>query len=308
MGSGGRSGKSSREPIGNIDQWNTPGPVAWRVTKETQMNLLGILLLLSSVFGAQQPTHKPSDEIEEDELREYLAKQAECEPDQIDIGRVERFDFLGKGYKQAVVLASTCLAGNAGPDVNSVFTRDEKGGLKELAMQEVKLEHRVLFGKEGSVLRIENGLLVEVFGDTSDREDPLVIKYKWDAAKEQFVAVSIAAAKPYATSYDCAKAEKDCDETAQAICYVETLADLDVELAKLYKAYVAGLSAESRKTAVDEQRAWLKQRNEECPIYKWWVECLEEKYDTRIADLKKKIDERKKQTPSGSSSPPAGVV
>ena len=73
------------------------------------MNLLALLLLLSSAFGGQQPAHRPSDEIEADELRVYLAKQYECEPDQIYFSGVEQFDFLGKGYDQAVVVASTCM-------------------------------------------------------------------------------------------------------------------------------------------------------------------------------------------------------
>jgi hypothetical protein len=38
--------------------------------------------LLSSAFGTQQPALKPPDEIEEDELREHLTKQFECEADQ----------------------------------------------------------------------------------------------------------------------------------------------------------------------------------------------------------------------------------
>jgi uncharacterized protein len=147
-------------------------------------------------------------------------------------------------------------------------------------------------------------LLVDVYHDTSDRDDPLVVKYKWNAAKEMFEIVSVEAAKPYATSYDCTKAETDEkngkyeNDPALAICYVESLADLDVDLAKLYKTYQAGLNAESRKAATEEQRNWLKKRNKECVIYKGWVYCLTEAYETRIAGLKKKIEEQKKQAPS----------
>jgi uncharacterized protein YecT (DUF1311 family) len=259
------------------------------------MKLLGIVLLLISTIGAQQLAHKSSDEIDEDDVLEYLAKQTGCPPDQVNVSTVEQFDFLGRGYGQAVVVASTCNTGTAGPDVHSVFTRDENGELQELKIQEVKPEHQVLFGNRNWTLRIESGLLVARYSDTSDREDPLVIKYKWDAAQEQFTAVSVTAAKPYPTSYDCAKAEAAQDETAQAICYVESLADLDVELAKLYKTSLTGLSAEARKAAVAEQRSWIKQRNEKCTIYKWWVDCLTEAYNTRIAELKKKIEEHKKQ-------------
>jgi uncharacterized protein YecT (DUF1311 family) len=268
------------------------------------MKLLEILLLLTSVFGAQQSAHTPSDIINEDELREHLAKHYECQPDQIHFWRVDQFDFLGKGYDQAVVVASTCMTGTAGPDVHAVYTRDEKGELKELAMQKLKLDHRVLFGNANSEFRIEDGVLVDAYRDTSDRDEPLVVKYKWNAAKQMFEIASVKAAKPYTTSYDCAKAEKTEkdgnyeDEAALAICYVESLADLDVELAKLYKTYLAGLDAESRKAAVEEQRSWLKKRNKKCTIYKWWVECLNEAYTTRIAELKKKMEEQKKEAPS----------
>ncbi|HXY24481.1 MAG TPA: lysozyme inhibitor LprI family protein [Candidatus Acidoferrum sp.] len=261
-----------------------------------------IVLGLLPLFAAQEPAHKPSDKIEKDELALYLAKENDCEPSQIYFSSVEQFDFLGKGYDQAVVVAGTCMTGTAGPDVHSVFTRDDKGELKELKIEEVKLEHRVLFGNSNSGFRIQNGLLVEVFGDTSEREDPLVIKYKWDAAKEQFSAVSVEAAKPYKTSYDCEKAEKAQDETAQAICYVESLADLDVELAAVYKAYLEGLAPNARKAAVEEQRNWITKRNKDCGIYKWWVGCLEEKYKARIAELKKQTEERK-----GPASPKPGV-
>ena len=272
------------------------------------MSILGIVLVFASTLGAQQPAHKQSDEIEQDELSVYLTKQFECEPDQIYFWSVDQYDFLGKGYDQAVVVASTCMTGTAGADVHSVFTRDEKGDLKELEFEKPEASdqprHQVLFGNSNSGFTIENGLLVESYHDTSDRDNPLVIKYKWDASKQMFVVVSVVAAKPYRTSYDCDKAEKDGDETAQAICYVETLADLDVELAKLYKTYLARLNAESRKKAVAEQRAWLKQRNKDCIIYKGWVYCLTESYNKRIAELKRQIDERNEQAPAESSKPP----
>ena len=75
------------------------------------MNLLPLFLLALSLFARQQAAHKQSDKIEENELKEYLVKQFECEQerDQIYLWKVEQFDFLGKGYDQAVVVASTCM-------------------------------------------------------------------------------------------------------------------------------------------------------------------------------------------------------
>jgi hypothetical protein len=52
------------------------------------------------------------------------------------------------------------------------------------------------------------------------------------------------------------------------------------------------------ETAVEGQRNWLKKGNKECVIYKGWVICLTGAYETRIAELKKTIEEQKKQAPS----------
>jgi len=260
--------------------------------------LLG-LMILALMQNGQHTKHVPSDAIEGDELTEYMANQAGCERDQIGYSKIEPHDFLGVGYNQVVVVASTCMTGTAGPDVHSVFTRDENGELKELPIQEVKFEHRVLFGNGNSMFQIENDTLTEVYSDTSGRDEPVVVRYKWDKAKQQFVIVSMQLPPIYKTSYDCGKATKNGDETGEAICYVESLADLDVELAQVYKSYLSGLSADKRKAAVEEQREWLKKRNDECVIYKWWVDCLTDSYKERIGELKEKVEERKKNSPVG---------
>jgi uncharacterized protein YecT (DUF1311 family) len=263
------------------------------------MNSVFLLVLSMLIAAAQQGVHKQSDAIDEDDLRIYLAKQSDCQPDQIYFSSVEQVDFLKAGYDQAVVVASTCMTGTAGPDVHSVYTRDENGEIRELTVQELKLPHQVLFGNSNSEYRIGDEVLVEVYHDTSDRDDPLIVKYKWNAEKEMFEIVSVKAAPQFKTSYDCTKAEKDGDGTALAICYVESLADLDVDLAQHYKAYLSLLSEEERKRAIEEQRAWLKERNHSCVIYKGWVDCLDEAYKKRIAELETEIKEKKK----GASSP-----
>ena len=244
-------------------------------------------------FAKQQLLHKQTDNIEKDELSALIAKQNECERSEQPtyFYQFEQFDLVGMGYPQAVVVAATCMTGTAGPDVHAVYTRDANGEIQELKIEEVKPEHNVLFGNRNSEFRIENGSLVQVFNDTSERKDPMVIKYKWDAAENQFTAVSVEAAKPYRTSYDCVKAEAAQDETAQAICYVKSLADLDIGLAKLYAATLAGSGPEQRKKVIEEQRAWLTFRNT-CGIYKFWVECLTERYNARIAQLKEKANPR----------------
>jgi uncharacterized protein YecT (DUF1311 family) len=256
-----------------------------------------LLLAFAQNTARASATHNISDPIEEKELGAFLAEQNGCDPDQIYFSSLDQYDFLGKGYKQAVVVASTCMTGTAGPDVHGVYTRNESGELKELKMEEVKLPHRVLFGNANSRFRLEDGIIVEEYGDTSDREFPLVIRYKWDGAKQQFSAVSAVAARPYTTSYDCNEAEKDGDETALAICYVKPLADLDLRLAQTYKAYLATLAPSAKRAAVEEQRDWLSERNKKCTIYKWWVDCLTESYNARITELRTRVEKQTKPTP-----------
>ncbi|MGB7731026.1 MAG: lysozyme inhibitor LprI family protein [Candidatus Acidiferrum sp.] len=267
------------------------------------MSLLHFFLLSLFLSTRPQNAHKPADMIDEDDLRVYLAKENDCPPDQIYFSTVEQADLLKLGYDQAVVVASTCMTGTAGPDVHAVFTRDGDGGIKELKIQEVKLLNTVLFGNSNSEFRIGDGVLVEVYHDTSERDDPLIVKFKWNRTKDMFEIVSVEAAPEYKTSYDCAKAEQQGDGTALAICYVESLADLDVELAERYKAYLARLDDQGRKKALEGQRAWLKERDESCGIYKIWVDCLEGAYKKRIAELQVEIDNATVKTTPREKAP-----
>lgn len=265
------------------------------------MNLIPLIALTLVLSPGQQKAPQQSDEIDEDDIRDYLAKQSDCQPEEIRFSTIEAVDFLKVGYDQVVVVASTCMTGTAGPDIHAVYTRDEDGEIKELAIQELKLPHRVLFGNTNSEFRIGDGVLVEVYGDTSEREDPLVVNYKWNAQKELFEIVSMEAAEPFKTSYDCGKAEKDGDETALAICYVEPLANLDLELARRYKAYLGLLNEDEKKKEVETQRAWLSERNKNCGIFKFWLDCLEEAYKKRIAELEAK--QRQKEKKANAQAP-----
>lgn len=261
------------------------------------MNGLAYLAVffLWSVPGVQNP-HKISDEIDEDELTQYIAEKAGCPhpEDEIHFATVDQVDLLKLGYNQAVVVASTCMTGTAGPDVHAVYARNEEGEIEELPMEEVKLPHRrVLFGNANSWYRIDGDTLVEVFVDSSEREYPLVVRYRWNAEKKIFAIVGVGADERFKTSYGCDKAEKAGDETALAICYVESLANLDRELAARYKAYLQTLTPEKREQAVREQRAWIEERNKSCVIYKFWVDCLDEAYKKRIAELDVRQNDKK---------------
>ena len=61
------------------------------------MHFILLLAVMRALFPAQQPAHKQSDEIEKDELAQYLARQNDCErPDQIWV------DCLEESYKSRI--------------------------------------------------------------------------------------------------------------------------------------------------------------------------------------------------------------
>src|SRR5690348_10537840 len=82
---------------------------------------------------------------------------------------------------------------------------------------------------------------------------------------------------PITTSYDCGKATK---EMERAICYSPKVAALDLQLGKLYRA---ALRENADREAMRQQQVqWLAQREKQCTIYKWWVDCLSDLYTKRI--------------------------
>jgi uncharacterized protein YecT (DUF1311 family) len=251
-----------------------------------------LFMVLLSALGAmfQTSLEQKNRKITAGEIVQTLWKQSECnDPEStldadhaISIQHVQYFDFNGDGQEEAIVVASTCMTGTAGPDVHSVFTRNSQGELVELPLPDVdKKYYEVLFGNRNYDLTVRKGLLVAAFTDTSDRKDPLLVRYRWNG--RQFIVDSIHASEPYKTSYECTRARK---ESERAICYVKPLADLDLQLAEIYRARLAALPSDQKKTLREDQRKWLLMRDSKCTIYKWWVECLTNLYTRRIAELK----------------------
>jgi uncharacterized protein YecT (DUF1311 family) len=243
------------------------------------------VLLSFSFFCCSCVSAHNQKTIAEPEIRKYLAKNGECQEDQIYFWKIDYFDLKHDGIPQAIVIASTCMTGTAGPDIHSVFARDSAGELVDLKIPEAPPStYDNMFGNRNYDLTIEDGLLVATFNDDQDRDTPLVIKYKWNG--QEFSIVKIQKTGVFQTSYDCAKAQK---EDEQAICHVDFLAELDVNLNDLYKSLLAKLPAPDRKVLKTEQREWLAQRNKSCVIYKGWVNCLADNYQQRIDALKKRI-------------------
>jgi len=260
--------------------------------------VLGLAAMLFGAYGISRNVsqEKPPGKITEAEIKRFINSQSdvdECESlDQIHLDHVEYFDFMGGGQQEAVVVASTCMTGTAGPDVHAVYGRGADGKLVELPFLNAKGDPPIsnsggndeklpVFGNPNYSLKAEKGKLVARWGDSSDREEPLVAWYKWDGTK--FVVDHVKIEGPFPTSYDCSKATKELD---RAICHSPSVAALDVELGKVYRAALQRLPQDKKKELQNQQREWLAQREKQCTIYKWWVDCLKDLYAKRLAELK----------------------
>src|SRR5215831_11010410 len=174
----------------------------------------------SSYRTAPYAQQSPSGKITEAEIQHFINSHAdvdECESlDQIHIDHLEYYDFLGTGQQQAVVVASTCMTGTAGPDIHAVYSRDPLGQLIELPFLDQRGDPPIanwhdskvpVFGNPNFTLTVDNGELVVRWGDTSDREAPVVAWYKWNG--KEFIHARSKVQGPFPTSYDCSKATKE---------------------------------------------------------------------------------------------------
>ena len=234
--------------------------------------------------------------ISKDELGAWLNQKYDCPVDPPPyFWRFDFFDFKGDGDQEAIVVASTCETGTGGPDVHSVIARDRAGDLVEWQIADADPStYDNLFGNRNYDLAVQNGTLVATFEDDPKRQTPLIIRYKFNG--EKFVIASIQKTGIFRTSYDCAKAAS---EVERAICHVQSLAGLDVQLNSTYKSLASELPPGEREKLKSEQQNWLRQRDRECAPYKGWVSCIAEMYDDRIAVLRKRFSLQPPGTPSG---------
>ena len=256
------------------------------------VRLVAALLALAVAPLALVRAHEP---IVEDEVQKWIAEQTQCEDlDQIHIVKLDEVDFTHNGRAQAIVVAMSCNTGTAGPDIHSVLSRDSEGKLIELEIPPVNertIEDAPLFGPGNLDLVADNGVLEARYTDSTGRDNPFIIKYKWNG--RQFEQVATVKSKPFATSYDCEKATADID---RAVCYVKSLADLARQMSSVYGKLLAGLPAPEKNSLREKQREWLTARNAECPVSdKHFVDCLEAKYQERVAELRQTRSTRKPQ-------------
>jgi uncharacterized protein YecT (DUF1311 family) len=267
---------------------------SWR---KSLWSWLGLLVSFSLCLSVRAQNANP---ISEAEISLWVNQSRDCPAgSQPYFWRLDYFDFKGDGNQEAIVVASSCATGTAGPDIHSVLSGDTSGKIVELKIQEVDPStYDNLFGNRNYDLSVEQGLLVATYGDDPKRELPLVIRYKWNG--KEFEVVSIKKTGVFRTSYDCTKAQ---GEVENAICHVKELAELDLQLNSTYKALLAKLAAPERQGLKSEQRAWILKRDKDCAPYKGWVDCLTDNYEKRMNQLKK----RSASLPAATLSPKAGA-
>jgi uncharacterized protein YecT (DUF1311 family) len=259
--------------------------------------VLGLTIILFGGYGIVPHVQRQesANKITEAEIKSAINSESdveECESlDQIHIDHLEYHDFIADGQQEAVVIASTCMTGTAGPDIHAVYKRDADGKVVELPFRHAEGNPFFnrngwkipVFGNANYGLAVENGELVARWRDSSDREAPVVVWYKWDGKK--FVMDHVKVDGPFPTSYDCGKATKELD---RAICYSPSVAALDVQLGQAYRAVLKQLPPDKRPELQNQQREWLSQREKKCTVYKWWVDCLKDLYTKRITELKQR--------------------
>jgi len=238
-----------------------------------------ILLLLVVPYLSLAQQHPP--QISEDEIKKHFSKAPDCEG--VDIDNLEYFDFAGDGNEEAVVVASTCATGTAGPDVHAVLGRRPDGSLTELKIPDASEQQQArLFGRTFYDLSVEKGFLVETYHDQSGREDPLVIRFRWNSQHKEFQTVEVKTAPRYKASFDCDQAKTVVEN---AICSSSTAAALDLRLNDRYKSWLDHLNNADSDILMKEQREWLRKRNVICGDDTEIFNCLEVLYRARMLEL-----------------------
>jgi uncharacterized protein YecT (DUF1311 family) len=237
---------------------------------KTASALAALLLAAGPLFTVAQ-VRPPK--ISEDDIKRYFS-QADCEG--VVINHLEYFDFTGDGQDEAVVLASTCMTGTAGPDIHAVVTRLPDGSLAELKIPDPSEKQQVaLFGRIFYELTVKDGLLVGTYHDESGRPNPLVIKYRWSGRDKEFQVTDVKLAPRYQTSFDCDKAKTAVEN---AICYSSEVASLDMAVDQYYRTRLGHLNNENSDVLKKEQKDWLRKRDLTCVNDIQIISCLEALY------------------------------
>ena len=240
-------------------------------------SLIAVLLLTVHIAAFAQDRRA---KILEDEIKHFV-KNPDCEG--VTIYSLEYFDFAGDGNDDAIVVASTCATGTAGPDVHSVLRRQPDGSLLDLKIGEpTEKQQTALFGQVFYELNVKRGLLVATYHDESGRTDPLVIQYRWDARDNGFQVVEAKTPPRYKASFECEKAKTVVEN---AICYSSTAASLDLALDQAYKTWLNDLNSPDSDTLMKEQQDWLRKRDVICGAERSAFQCVETLYRARLLEV-----------------------
>jgi uncharacterized protein YecT (DUF1311 family) len=245
--------------------------------RRNSLQLVAFLLLIIPLIAVAQN----GQQISEEELQKFFSKAPDCEG--VNIDTLDYFDFAGSGAEDAIVMASTCATGTAGPDVHSVVRRQPDGSLVELKIpQPTDKQWGALFGRVFYDLSVEKGLLVETFHDESGREDPIVIKLRWSIGDNQFQVADTKMPPRYKASFDCARAKT---EIENAICYSEMASALDIALDRAYKTWLDHLNNADSDILMKEQKEWLHKRDVICGADREVFGCLTTLYQARLLEV-----------------------
>gem|GEM_PF-1885968 len=243
-------------------------------------------------------TEEPNTPVRNFDFESYLAKtyvnQCSAPPGGklVYIDDVAYYDFDQDGKEEAIVVASSCMTGTAGPDIHSVYRIISSSSAEELPTEDTKeFQGRPIYdrlvGNRNYRLYVDgDGLLVQDFYDGSGREHPLKVFFRWDG--HQFKVAHVALPPIYSASFDCSKAKS---ENEIIICGNSELARSDTKLAKTYQD-ILKRSPEAKMTQLkQEQVAWVKNRDKTCIPYKGerGVDCLREQYENRQKELDSKL-------------------
>jgi uncharacterized protein YecT (DUF1311 family) len=237
------------------------------------------MLLLQAVSLSAIAQERPP-QISEDEIKKHVSNP-DCQG--VDINSLEYFDFAGDGNEDAVVVASTCATGTAGPDVHAVLRRQPDGSLVELKVPEpTEKQYAALFGRLFYTLKVKDGLLLETYHDESGRTDPLVIRCRWNARDKEFQIVETKSPPRYTASFDCDKAKTPVEN---AICYSSEAASLDLALDRAYKIWLDSLNNADSDILMKEQKDWLHTRDVICDADRSAFQCVEILYRARLLEV-----------------------
>ncbi len=101
-----------------------------------------ITLVVIVAFSKLAYSSETIRDIRHFDFNAYLTQQyADCLKSlssAIDITSIDYYDFTGNGREEALVTASSCYAGTAGPDIHRVYKLDEAGTIRKLTINDNK--------------------------------------------------------------------------------------------------------------------------------------------------------------------------